>query len=191
MANGPSAIIKHVYREHLARFGEPDQSYRFDSRHRAVEVIYLDVHDVFIWRANAECEMTTFSTIGMCERPMTGAQHRAELHFAYRGELSSKEESELARFLDIAVYPFANQCSLDWWHTIREAEIPLFSKCSAILFYPAFSADGWKSIQLGELKTKILNVVPITQHELEMKREGVDNLLQYFENNNIDFFSDR
>lgn len=192
MSSGPSPLIRKIFSEHIANYGEPDQSYRFDSRHTRSEILALDVLDVMIWRPTDDCEMTTFATIGMAERPMKDASHRVELHFAIRGKLSAKEESESARFLaDIAVYPFFNDCNLNWWHTIRQAEIPQFARCCAILFHPAFVENGWQIIECDEMRVHLLNVVPITKEELELKRKDLNELVDYLADSDIDLFCDR
>lgn len=192
MTSGPSPLIRKIFSEHVANFGEPDQSYRFDSRNTRDEILALDVLDVMVWRPTDDCEMTTFSSIGMAERAMIGAKHRAEIHFAYRGKLSPKDESQLASFVaNVAVYPFYNKLCLDWWHTILHSSIPLFPKCSSILFHRAFVKDGWETIDFEGQCVHLLNVVPITQQELELKRKSLDTLLDHFEENNVDIFRDR
>lgn len=135
-------IVKQVYREHIENFGEPDDAIVYedhDASHRRPARI-----DIFVWRASAEGDITPFSTIGMAASPMSGAGHRAELHFSIRGRLDSAAIGTTSKFLaNVAMYPFLNDTFFDWWHKIRDpGKIPLFTSATAVLFHPRFVKTG-------------------------------------------------
>src|SRR5262245_24913790 len=116
---GASPIIKQVYREHIEHFGEPDDS-----------IVYEDPDapdgwptriDIFVWRASDNIDVTTFATIGMAASPMSGADHRAELHFSIRSRVDSTIIGKTSKFLaNLAIHPFLNATSFDWWHKVRD-----------------------------------------------------------------------
>ena len=142
----PSDLVRAVYFEHIDYFGEPNHSIRFgDGTIREGEEHFPPLLDVMIWRADDSLDITTFSTIGMSERPMDGVEFRAELHFAVRqSSLTEADEHEIALFLaNLATYPFQNRTNLDWWHSLRDpGRIPLFSDGMTILFHPRFVKEG-------------------------------------------------
>jgi hypothetical protein len=53
---GASPIVKWVYREHIARFGEPDRSIVYED-HGASEGRPARI-DIFVWEASAETDVT-------------------------------------------------------------------------------------------------------------------------------------
>jgi hypothetical protein len=120
--------------------------------------------DVMVWNPSEDVEMTTFSTIGMSALEMSGAAHRAELHFAIRLVLTSTQVHDVARFLaNLACYPFLQSTHFDWWHKVRNpGRIPLFPGAAALLLYPKFVENGWEEVACEEGKVKLLNVVPIS-----------------------------
>src|SRR5689334_14918977 len=77
-----SPLIRQVYREHLERFGEPDDAVTYDDDEQSYG--QPTRISVVAWRRCAEVDVTTFSTIGMAAFPMPGAGHRSELHFTIR-----------------------------------------------------------------------------------------------------------
>ncbi|MBO0756797.1 MAG: suppressor of fused domain protein [Bradyrhizobiaceae bacterium] len=96
--------------------------------------------DIFVWRASTKTDMTHFSTIGMAASPMSGADHRAELHFSIRSRVDSATIGMTSKFLaNLAIHPFLNATFFDWWHKIRDpGSIPLFTSGMAVLFHPRF-----------------------------------------------------
>src|SRR5262245_9202799 len=125
-------IVRDVYRAHLEHFGEPTQSIVFDDGKPLAG--YPNRIDIFIWEPNADCDMTTVSTVGMSAEPIPNAMHRAELHFAVRRALSEPDQRAIAYFLaNLAMYPFHSGEGLDWWHTIAEpGDIPLFQEARCV-----------------------------------------------------------
>lgn len=192
---GPSELIRTVYREHIDKFGEPDNSVVFGGG----EPIKGEEHipsriEVLIWRANEDIDINVFATIGMSDKPMNGADYRAELHFAVSGELTDAEISKICTFLaNIAVHPFTHNTHFDWSYLFSSPEpIPCFDSATAILFYSAFTDEGLETIDNAEKLVKILNLVPITEDErLLMKDEGIDSLTDYWDENDIDIFQRR
>jgi len=84
----PSDLVRAVYFEHVNHFGEPDHSIRFgDGTVRDGEEHFPPLMDVMIWRADESVDITTFSTIGMSERPMDGCDFRAYIYTAPRKPL--------------------------------------------------------------------------------------------------------
>jgi len=182
-----SQILTEVYQAHVEHFGEPDESWVFDDgKERGA---YPDRVEVMLWRPTFDCDIATFATIGMADRPMIGATHRAELHFALRASLERHDELTVARFLaNLAMYPFQIGSFLDWWHTISEpGAIPFYSRARCILLHPEFVRDGWSRIETTECEVRILNVVPITEAEKALKeRSRIADALS-----EVDMFSPR
>ena len=188
----PSALVKAVYHEHIARFGEPAQSIRYEDP--PVQVPVPGFVDVMIWPADEELDITTNATIGMCDMEMSQPGSRAELHLSLAGNVDEQTRSEITRFLaNLSLYPFINQTWLDWWHVIPNAgQIPHFTGMHSVLIHPAFVQDGWDHIHAEDQLVKILNIIPITAQELALYRtEGMDKLLQYWEQNDTDYFAPR
>jgi hypothetical protein len=186
---GASPIVRQVYREHIEHFGEPDRSIVYEDHDpphgRPARV------DVFVWQAPADVDVTAFATIGMAAAPMSGADHRTELHFSIRRSLDPRSVGETSKFLaNLAIHPFLNGTSFDWWHKVRDpGQIPLFSSATAVLFHPRFVQTGWDTIELDGVLVKILNVVPITADEYEMR--PVSQLLDHWTKAGIDLFAPR
>lgn len=190
-----SPIVKAIYKEHIHYFGEPSNSIRFGSEKSIEKEEYIPgLMDVFIWQSDEKTDVTTFSTIGMSDKPMINADFRAELHFAIRGYLSEDEISKVAKFLaNVAVYPFIENIYLDWLHILSDPDlIPCFSKATSILFHPAFVKNGWDTIKTNNITVKLLNIVPITEEErLLIKKNGIHKLFDSFVKNKIDIFARR
>ncbi len=165
-----SPILQKVYHEHIEHFGEPSSSTFFDDAKQTEG--FPNRVDVFVWDADSKCDMTTFSTIGMAALPLPKASHRAELHFAVRRSLGRKETRDVSRFLaNLAMYPFQIGEPLDWWHTLSDpGDIPLFETTKCVLLHPRFVEDGWDSIATDEREVHILNVVPITREEKDLRK---------------------
>jgi hypothetical protein len=186
---GAAPIIRQVYREHIKYFGEPDESLVYEEASASVE--RPNRIDVFVWHASADMDITTFSTIGMAATPMPGAKHRAELHFSIRHALDRCSISNFSIFLaNLAMYPFLNNTFFDWWHKVRTpGVIPLYSNAMAVLFHPRFVDGGWESIEAEGLLVKILNVVPITMDEYEMR--PFSRLFDLWDKIGLDLFEPR
>ena len=190
-----SQIVKSVYREYINRFGEPDSSVRFGDGEPVKGKEHLPSFiDVFIWKSNEKVDINTFSTIGMSDKDMNGANFRSELHFSIRGHLTDVEIAKINTFLaNISVYPFIQDTYFDWFHLLSNpGQIPCFDKATSILFHPAFIENGWNMIENEEKLVKILNVVPITEDERQiMKDKGFSSLAEHFAKDNIDVFQRR
>ena len=190
-----SELISEVYREHMDHYGEPDNSIRFGGEPAVKGQEHIpSLMDIFIWLPDETIDITTFSTIGMSDKPMIGADHRAELHFAIRKNLQENEMSEISTFLaNLAVYPFLNDTFFDWYHIVpNPKKIPGYKTADKILFLPAFVENGWDTITAGKQNVKILNAVPITDIEKAIvKDKGIEALFSYFETKHIDIFSGR
>ena len=190
----PSALVKAVYHEHIARFGEPAQSIRYEDPPLDASIAVPAFVDVMVWPADEELNITTFATIGMCDLEMPQSDQRAELHFSVEGDANPQTTAEITRFLaNLALYPFINHLHLDWWHVIPNAgHIPHFTGMNSLLLHPAFVEGGWQHICHDGESVKILNVVPITSQELQQYRSsGMESLLQYFEQQDINLFAPR
>ena len=181
-------IAREVYRAYVEHFGEPDESIVYDDPKGPP----LDPSriDVMIWVA-AECNVTTFATIGMCTQPMEGAAHRAELHFGVRRRLDEGELRSCSLFLaNLATYPFHYRTHLDWWHRLQNpGEVPLFPSARAVLFHPRFGPDGWDTIETEEGLVKLLSVVPLNEEEARMKQ--ISAILDRWAEERLDFFVPR
>lgn len=191
-----SKLLKTVYQEHINRFGEPDSALRFGGKEPLSGEEHIpDFIDILVWEPDEDIDIITFATVGMSDKPMPGAAHRAEVHFAVRGNYSREEISKTAAFLaNIAVYPFLQNTSLDWLQLLSDpGEIPSFTEAEFILLHPEFVEGGWATIEEpGEELVKILNVVPITGQERDiMKTNGFDALCDFFEKQKIDLLTRR
>ncbi|MDL5038067.1 suppressor of fused domain protein [Comamonas resistens] len=190
----PSALVKAVYREHIARFGEPAQSIRYEDAPVGSSTAVPAFVDVMVWPADEELDITSFATIGMSDQEMARPGGRAELHFSLEGNVDPQTMGRITLFLaNLSLYPFINHSHLDWWHVIPEAgHIPHFADMRSVLIHPAFVDDGWSHICHEAQCVKILNVVPITRPELEVYRaSGIACLRQYFEQREINLFAPR
>ena len=167
---GAPPFLRDVYREHINRFGEPTDSIVFDDE--TPRAGYPERIDILIWDADDDCDITTFATIGLSSLPMPKAPYRAELHFAVRRHLDAREKQQFAGFLaNLAMYPFQTEEPLDWWHTLRDpGSIPLHHTASCILLHPRFVEDGWDTSMIGDQEVRILNAIPITQQERELRQ---------------------
>lgn len=157
----------HVYQEHIDHFGEPDDGIVFDHRTAAKPTPeYMPSRlEIVVWHPTRDLDITTFSTIGMSEKPMAGADYRTELHFAIRSKLTHDEMHQCARWLaNVATYPFHYATNIDWWHKLRDpGAIPLFPGAHSLLFYPRFVDEGWDLIHYdNDTHVKLLNVIPIS-----------------------------
>jgi Suppressor of fused protein (SUFU) len=182
-------IARAVYHAHVEHFGEPDESITYDDpKGPPLEPSRIDV---MIWRADAETDITTFATIGMCTEPMAGAAHRAELHFAVRRHLGGAELRSCSRFLaNLATYPFHYRTHLDWWHRMRHpGEVPLFPSARAVLFHPRFVPDGWDTVETEHGLVKLLNAVPLNEEEARLKQ--VSAILDAWAEKEVDVFRPR
>ena len=179
--------MREIYREYLAHFGEPTHSIVYDDG-KVLEGYPCRV-DVFVWEPDEDCEMCTFATIGMASVPLPKAKHRAELHFAVRRPLGKEQIAEVSRFLaNLAMYPFQTGEPLDWWHTLSNpGKIPLYTSAECLLLHPRFVEGGWDRIKADEACVHLLNVVPITREEKDLR--NIDSILDRLQE--IDLFEPR
>lgn len=190
----PSAIVKAVYVEYIEKFGEPTQLIRFDNPPQPGGIKYPPFVDIMIWPPEEELNITTFATVGMSDQAMPDVDYRAELHFSIEGLVQDEASEKITIFLaNLSLYPFMNSTHFNWWHSLNNpGNIPRFPSAEGILFYPAFVENGWDLICTKYGHVKILNVVPITALEKKIiKEDGVDALLNYFYENEINLFKDR
>lgn len=180
--SGPSQLVRNVYQEHIEHFGEPDDSFVFnddDAVTPASDQMPSRI-DIFVWQPTPGLDITTFSTMGMSEKPMVGAEHRAELHFAVRMKLTTKDVRSCAVFLaNLATYPFHYGTHVDWWHKLNDpGPIPLFRSAKSVLLYPRFVDDGWDHIHYKDHPVvKLLNVIPISEDACRLRTK--DDLMNY------------
>lgn len=185
----PSERMLHIFDAHVTNYGDPDLQYEFGpGEHKLFHRL-----DIFVWQATNHIPMTTFSTAGMADLVMKDAAHRCEIHWTIRGTLAEKDISSCSYFLSkLAEYPFTKNITLDHWHIIKDLDIPVFSKCSNILFHPTFVKDGWDKIDWNGETIKILNIVPLTDEEgREAVTSGVNVMLDRLFQSRIDIFSNR
>ena len=173
----------------MEHFGEPTNSIRFDDGKK--QAGWPDLIDVFIWDPEPDLDITTFSTIGMSAEPLPGVSHRAELHFAVRQQINPEVQKNIAHFLaNVAMYPFHYSTAIDWWHRLRDpGNVPLFSTAQSLLFHPRFAKEGWDRIDYDGVAVKLLNAIPITAVEYEIKPVGL--IAEEWAKNGTDIFSPR
>lgn len=187
-------ITKHVYREHIARYGEPDLALMYDKTTApAGRALPLEQVLVMCWRPDEDVGITTFATVGMSSRLVPGTPVRLELHFSIEGHVEERVERAATRFLaNMANYPWDHQRALDWWHTlVNPGPIPGFPHCSSILFHPRFTPDGWDHLHFEDKVVHILNAVPITERERSLVASSRQDLLDYWSDSDVWIFSDR
>lgn len=189
----PTPLAAKVFEETVERFGDPVRTFRFETPAGARDRV-PGIVDVFAWTASPQVKLTNLATVGMCDRPIPEASHRAELHLAQRGDLSDVQLEATATLLaNLAAYPFLTGRALDWWHTLaRFGPFPAFPSCEAVLLHPAFTHGGWDRVEHDGITVKILNVVPITADEMATAREhGVSALMERVYRDEIDLLTDR
>ncbi len=185
----PTERMRHIFDEHVSHYGDPDLQFEFGQGGNG----YFHRLDVFVWLATNDLPMTTFSTLGMADRPMPGVAHRCEMHWTIRGTLKDTDLSNCSFFLSkLAEYPFFKSTALDHWHIIKDLEIPAFSECAHILFHPSFVPNGWDNMDWNGETIKILNLVPLTHDEYRQSEiSGIPSMLDRLYNSRIDIFSNR
>ena len=190
----PTSIVKQVYHEHISKFGEPDQSTRYDIPPTYDETKFPSFIDVMVWPADEEVHVTTFATIGMSDKAMLGAEHRVELHYSIEGVLSVELTNQITMFLaNLSLYPYLNDTYFDWWHTLPNInKIPGFPSASCVLLHPTFIENGWELICTDEANVKILNLVPLTKEEHDFaKKTSISVLLDSMAEKNVSLFEPR
>ena len=192
--NDSAKIVMQVYHEHISKFGEPARSVSYENPPSDSDDIYPSSIDVMVWSPDNEVNITTFATIGMSEKVMQGADHRAELHFSVEGTLGTELTSEITMFMaNLSLYPFMNNTYFDWGYTLPGiGKVPGFPAAGSLLLHPAFMEDGWDLISTDDAEVKIINVIPVTQKEYMLSKEkGINAMLDYMDENNISFFQQR
>ena len=186
----PGALAKDVYHYYISVWGEPNQFISFYGDETSIPG-HFDRMDVAVWSANAECEVTTFVTIGAsADLQPNGCESRfTEYHWAIRAHLDDQQVNECAKFLaNVTEYPFSNKTSVDWWHRLKSpGDIPLFPNAVALLFRPPFSEDADGELDLKHGKVRVLYLVPLqTEADQVISDHGIDGYLDYLERNEED-----
>lgn len=187
-----SPIVRAHYEDLIERFGEPDGSWTFDDAPGAKPTWPARI-DVLHWADDEDLDINTFATVGMCDRPMQGVDHRCELHFSIRSRADNLEIGKIAAFCaNLALYPFEHGTFFDWTQAvISPGAIPHFPNCCCVMLHPAFHEDGWDESVYDAVKVKIMNVVPLTPNEMaHRKKHGPFSIYDYFIEHEVDLFSD-
>lgn len=190
LASIPTERMKALYRHFTSKWGEPEHLIWFDPKQSNREGALKKIH-IGVWPSDEECDVNSFVTFGMSEKEMggEGTGNRAELQFAVRGNISDQEMHEAAKFLaNITEYPFENNITLDWWHSLRNAgKIPFFDNAKKILFRPSFSDTACSDATYNDELIKFLFIVPLTEVESHIiTKHGPDAYETYMEENNYD-----
>lgn len=188
-----SPIVCHMYAECVKHFGEPDHVITFDDP-PPPDDRWPERIDVLIWEDDQEVDITTFATVGMCDRSMENSDHRCEIHFSIRKPAAEMNLNSIASFCaNVAVYPFAYSTFFDWAQTIKNpGPIPYFENCSALLLHPAFVEEGWDTVDYEGTRINIMNAVPVSESEVAHRQaNGPYSIFDYLAENEIDIFSDR
>lgn len=189
-ASVPTERMRALYHHFADDWGEPEDLIWFDPKLASVECALERIH-VGVWPSDEECDVNSFVTFGMSEMEMgdTGSGSRVELQFAARGSYSRDEIHNAARFLaNVAEYPFANNLTLDWWHSLGHAgKVPFFENVTKILFRPSFTGDACSYSGYGAETIKFLFIVPLTEDESHViTRHGPAAYEDYMEKNGFD-----
>ena len=194
MTREPTDRMKrlHYYlAEH--RWGEPTDIITFDGSELTPPGA-LDCVHVTIWDADADCDVTTYATLGMSEKFMQGANYRVELTLGCRGSLEPGERRRLAAFVaNVTEYPFEHSLKLDWWERLRNpGKIPAFAGCTQLLIAPMFGEDEFRYFPEPDDDVKLLSLIPITPHEENiLTKHGRSAFLDYWEQTDVDIFAPR
>jgi hypothetical protein len=191
-ANAPCLAVDQVFRE---RWGEPAEVFEFDaSKVKPGCVPQLEKLQILYWRANEKLAMSRFASVGMSSRCMLGVNHRVELCFRKRGEISPEELPFFVRFLaNLSIHPFVHQTGFDWGHALKlQTHPPGFPGCEGILFHSAIPGDVADVVPSSIAPVRILNLIPLTAEEILIHRtKGPPALVAHFDRLRVDFFSSR
>jgi hypothetical protein len=185
-----SALVQRVTREHVARLGEPAAQVRFGSDSGTSTRPDLPGYiDILVWKPTDAAWSTTLATAGMCDRPMHGGRHRAEIRWTIRGQLTEGQRSDAAKFLaNVAVHPFLERTFYDWNHAVAHpGAVPMFPAAQALLFVRPAATD-LSTIDASGTEVRIIDLVPLTraEHALLQEGRGVRTLFEHFETKKID-----
>ncbi|MDQ3033126.1 MAG: DUF2199 domain-containing protein [Myxococcota bacterium] len=174
-----------------ARFGEEDDGIRFDGRD-ATSPPPVPLVDVLIWRPSDSRGLTTFVTLGMAAQPMPSSAMRAELQMTIRDVWGPDSERSIAMFLaNLCCYAWDIGAALDHWRTVGNVgAVPLFPGCTAVLLRPPLVGPE-DDISTRSGPVRVLQVMPITQQERTLGRDGRAAIDAYFRSKGIDPFCDR
>lgn len=189
-ASKPTERMKALYWHFSDKWGEPEYLIWFDPAKAAIPG-KLERIQIGVWPSDEECEVNTFISFGMSELEMAGniSCSRAEFQFAVRGELSSTQIHEGAKYLaNLAEYPFSNALGLDWWHRIKNAgAVPFFGGARRLLLRPPFSDSQCGDCTFDGDKIKFLFVVPLYENENDIiDSGGVNAYIDYLCDNELD-----
>lgn len=157
------SLKEELRQQYRQNFGDESAFFKLQGSDRADLPPEMEI---LLWHPDQFSDLTTLATLGMSDRVMPGGQ-RAELHFAWAGQLSREQESEMVEFLaNLALFPFLSGQGAHLWQVIElDGEIPHFRGKKALLFHPPFHEDGWALAQSSQGDVRILNVVPISDDE--------------------------
>lgn len=193
--NRPTPKMLALYHVLCREFGgEPEDLWVFDPAELDDPPPVLLLTHVAVWPADENCDVTTFHTLGMSERLMTGADYFAELHWAIRASLTEDQRLRVAqRLADLAAYPFEHDLKLGWWEVIRQAgPLPQFDGCRHILLHPRLADEGFDEIEHPDGTIKVLYVVPITPLERHLiLSHGSRDLVNHWAEDGTDVLRDR
>jgi hypothetical protein len=189
-ASIPTERMKALYHHFTEKWGEPEHLIWFDPNQAGRKCALEKIH-IGVWPSDEECDVNSFVSFGMSEVEMggSGSSNRAELQFAIRGNLTNEEIHEVARFLaNVAEYPFANNLTLDWWHSLGDSgKVPCFPEVSKILFRPSFSDSACSDATYQNETIKFLFIVPLTEEESHIITvHGPEAYENYMEENGFD-----
>jgi len=189
----PSARMKRLYHSLIHRWGEPNDLIVFEREKAAVPGALEEIH-ISIWDPDADCDVTSFFSLGMSEKSMNGADYLAEVTLGCRGILEPDTRSMITALLaNIVEYPFTYDLKLDWWERIRNpGPIPGFPSCTQLLVAPDLTDGTFDFFPSPDEDVKVLRIIPITPREGHvLKDHGCDAFLDYWAENEIDIFAPR
>jgi hypothetical protein len=173
--------------------GEPKDLWVFNPEEFDDPPPFLRLTNVAVWPADVSSDVTSFHTLGMSNRQMSGADYFTELHWPIRARLKKPQRLDVARRLaDIATYPFQHGLKLDWWEVISNpGPIPHFPGCRHLLLHPRLTEWGTDEIDHPDGAIKVLYVIPITPQERHLFIDhGRAALLDHWDEA-VDVLSDR
>lgn len=187
-------IHQFVENQYIENFGTPSSSVRMQG---GVDPRFPELLDIYFWDADEKNPLTTIATNGISQLPMTGKDHRCELHLYIAGSLTNEELNPLVEFIaNFSLNPFSTESAFELFQSFGlTGSIPSFPSCPAIWLSGPFSEDGWEVMMYPEFPIHIYNLVPLKPEEHAIltsnPESGPQKLVEYLKNEDIQIFERR
>ena len=183
--------LRFIYFEYLQRYGKPHGYFTYKPECKSEDLPREIL--ILYWQTLGDNPKTHFATLGMSSQSMEDGEV-AELRLSVRGLFEGDDVLAFSRFLaNFTLYPFLHDFAVDWWNIIVDVgPVPVYPDSNALFVHPEPSETGSGDIAMGDQTIKLFNVIPLTAEESDMvQEEGVVELLDYLEQNDIDMLQVR